>query len=188
MTRGLGPAALAAVQGEVVGCTRAVELLFAAGPVRLNGSSVPLTIGGNVFGAVGLLGGIGTIEETAELQTSGISLTLAGVPRDTVALALQEPYQGRQGTVWEVFLDAAGTVVDAVIVFRGRMDQMNVLYGQTCTVEVTLEDKLTDMDRPNLRRYTAEDQQRNHPGDRGFEFVAATVEKDIVWPARSFRE
>jgi hypothetical protein len=188
MIRGLGTAALAAVQAEIVACTRAVELLFAGGPVRLNGSTETIVIGGNDYLGVGLLGGITTIAEEADLRNAGISLTLAGVPRDAVSLAFNEQYQGRQATVFEVFLDAAGAVIEAIVVFRGRMDQMNIRYGEICTVEVTLEDRLTDMDRPNLRRYTDADQQREYPGDRGFEFVPATVEKEIIWPARSFTQ
>lgn len=189
MSRGLGSAGLAAVQAEVVTCTRAVELLFASGAVRANGATVPLVINGNTYAGLGLLGGISQIEEVADLQSAGLRLTLAGIPRDVVALALAEPYQGRPATVWEVFLDGAtGQVVDAVIVFRGRMDQMNVRLGEAATIEVTLEDRLTDMDRPNLRRFTDEDQQRTYPGDRGFEFVPATVEREIIWPARSFKE
>ena len=188
MTRGLGAPGTAAVQQEVVTRTTAVELLFASGSVRLNGGFIPLTIGGEAFEAVGLLGTITVVGEVAELQSAGITVTLAGVPRDAVAIAMAEPYQGRAATVWEVLLDGDnGSIIEAVVIFRGRMDQMNIRLGETATVEVTLEDRLTDMDRPALRRYTREDQQRQYPGDRGFDFVPAVVERDIIWPSRSFK-
>jgi hypothetical protein len=187
VTRGLGAAALAAIQGEVVTCTRAVELLFDSGAVRLSAATVPLTIAGQVFHGVGILGGISTVQEEADLRSAGLTLTLAGVPADVAAVALAEPYHDKPATVWEVILGADGQVIEAIICFRGRIDQMNILLGDTATVEVTLEDRLTDMDSPNLERYTPEDQGRTHPGDRGFDFVPATVEKEIIWPARSFR-
>lgn len=188
MTRGLGATALTAANGEVVLRTSAVELLFASQTVRLNGAAEPLVIGGNTFDGVGLLGGISTVQEAGDLASSGISLTLAGVPRDLVSVTLNEQYQGRPATVYEVFLDPATyAVIEAPIIFRGRMDQMNIALGETATIELTLEDRLTDMDRPKLRRYTDEDQKRAFPTDRGFEFVASTVEKEIIWPARSFR-
>ncbi len=186
MSRGLGAAALAAATGEVVHVTHAVELIFASGPVRLNGSTVPLTIGGQEFLGVGLLGGISELEETGDLQSAGCTLRLAGVPQDAIALALEEGYQGRAATVWLCFLDAAGALIEAVVTFRGRMDQMTVRYGETCIVEVTVEDQLTDMDRPNLRLYTDEDQQRQFPGDRFFRFGPRTAEVEITWPSRSF--
>jgi hypothetical protein len=188
MSRGLGGAATTAVQGEVVTRTSAVELLFASGAVRLNGSLAPLVIGGATFDGVGLLGGITQVSEVAEMQSAGITVSIAGVPRDVVSLAMAEPYQGRQATVWEVLLDPdTGGVIEAVVIFRGRMDQMNLRLGETAAVEVTLEDRLTDMDRPALSRYTPEDQARAYPADRGFDFVSATVEKDIVWPSRTWR-
>lgn len=187
MTRGLGAAALAAIQSEVVTCTRAVELLFDSGPVRLSAATVPLTINGQLFHGVGVLGGISTVEEEADLRSAGITLTLAGVPADVAAIALAEPYHDKPATVWEVILGPDNQLIEAVVAFRGRIDQMNILLGTTATVEVTLEDRLTDMDSPNLARYTSEDQQRDFPGDRGFDFVPATVEKEIIWPARSFR-
>lgn len=188
MTRGIGTAGLAAVQDEVVTRTTAVELLCASGPLRFNGSLETLVIAGNSFAGVGLLGGISTVSEAADLQSAGITVTLAGVPRDAVAIAMTEAYQGRAATVWEVLLDSdTGLMIEAVVIFRGRMDQMNIRLGETATVEVSLEDRLTDMDRPALRRYTREDQQRQFPGDQGFDFVPAVVERDIIWPSRSFK-
>lgn len=189
MTRSLSTAVRAAIQAEVVARTCAVELLFDSGPVRFNGGFADITIDGQVFPGLGALVGIGQIEESYELQSNGMSVTLSGIPRDAVALALTETYQNRQATVWEVVLDRATgqPVANPVIVFRGRMDQMNVQDGETATVEVTMEDHLTEMDLPNLARNTDEDQQRQYPGDLFFQFVPATAEKEVIWPSRSFR-
>lgn len=188
MTRGLQPAALAAVTAEVVTRTMAVELDFLSGVVRYAGCPQDLVIGGNAFLGIGGLGGISAAAEGAELRSYGLTLSLAGIPRDIVAVALAEPYQGRRGTVWEVPLSAAGApVADPIVIFRGRMDTMDVQLGETATVRLQLENRLADWDRPRMRRYTDEDQQAAFPGDKGFRFVAATTEKEIVWPARTFR-
>jgi hypothetical protein len=186
MTRGLGTAAAAAVQQEVVTRTSAVELLFASGPLRLNGSQAPLIIGGQEYLGVGVMGSISAVSEVAEIQSSGLTLSLAGIPRDVVAIAMAEPYQGRPATVFEVLLDEAGAVIEAIVIFRGRLDQMNIRLGELAQIEVTLEDRLTDMDRPALSRYTPEDQARAHPGDKGLDFVSRTVEQEVIWPSRNF--
>ncbi len=187
MTRGLGTAAEAAIQQDTVATLTAVEVLFAGGPVRLVNGLAPISIEGNEYQPVGILGGVSTIQETAELQSAGISLSLSAIPADVVAIAMGEPYQGRRVTVWEVILDAdTGLVLEAQIAFRGRANQMNIELGEQATIELTADDRLVDMDRPNLSRYTDEDQKRRFPSDRGFEFVAATAEKDVVWPSRSF--
>ncbi len=188
MTRGLSPAAAAAAQGEIVARTVAVDLDFSSGVVRVNGSLASIVIAGNEYLGVGSLGGISTAEESAELQSYGMTVSLAGIPRDAIALALTQAYQGRRATVWEVLLDRNTwqPIADPTVIFRGRIDQMNVTMGQTATVEVRLENRLVDWERPRIRRYTSEDQHLAHPTDRGFEFVSDTAEREIVWPAGSF--
>lgn len=188
MTRGLTPATLAAVTAEVVARTVAVQLDFPAGVVRYAGCPQDLTIGGNLFLGVGALGAITATEESGELRAYGLTVSLTGIPRDLVAVALQQAYQGRRATVWDVPLTAAGQpVADPIVMFRGRMDTMDIELGEDVgTVRLRLENRLADWERPRIRRYTHEDQQRAHPGDRGFEFVSATTEKEVIWPARSF--
>lgn len=188
MTRRLSPAAAAAAQGEIVARTVAVDLDFSSGVVRVNGSLASIVIAGNEYLGVGSLGGISTAEESAELQAYGMTVSLAGIPRDAIALALTQAYQGRRATVWEVLLDRNTwqPIADPTVIFRGRIDQMNVTMGQTATVEVRLENRLVDWERPRIRRYTSEDQHLAHPTDRGFEFVSDTAEREIVWPAGSF--
>lgn len=188
MSRGLTTAAATAATSEIVARTVAVELDFPSGFVRVNGSVASVVIGGNEFIGIGGLGGISAAEESAELQAYGLSVSLSGIPRDAIALALVEAYQNRPATVWEVLLnrDTWQPIADPVVIFRGRMDQMNVSLGQTATVEVRLENRLVDWERPRIRRYTSEDQQVLHPTDRGFEFVTDVAEREIVWPAASF--
>ena len=188
MTRGLTTAAEAAVQQEVVLRTVAVQLDFSSASVRVNASPADISIGGDVFLGLGGFGAISAMAENAEIKSRGISLTLSGVPRDLVAVALGEPYQGRAATVWEVVLDRETwlPVADPFVVFRGRMDTMDVAMGQSCTITLGVEDRLVDLERPRIRRYTDEDQQARYPGDAFFSFVPATTEKELVWPAASF--
>jgi hypothetical protein len=188
MSRGLTAAALTAVSGETVSRTLAVELSFPSGFARFCGAPFDLTIGGATFTGVGQLGNVSAAEESAELRAYGLTVRLSGIPRDNIASALTEAYQGRPATVWEVPLDADWRpVADPVLIFRGRMDQMDIALGDTAAVTVRLENRLADWERARVRRYTDEDQQRRHAGDLFFRFLPATVEKEIIWPARSFR-
>jgi hypothetical protein len=188
MTRGLTPAALGAVSAEAARGCLAVELLFPAGAVRFVAAPFDITLGGETFSGVGQLVEISVIEETSELAASGMTVGLSGIPRDLVAVALGQAYQNRRGTVWWVPLDAAELpVADPILLFRGRMDTMEIQMGETATVRVRLESRLADWERPNLRRYTHEDQVARHPGDLFFIFVSATTEKELIWPARTFR-
>ena len=188
MSRGLSTAAATAATSEIVARTVAVDLDFPSGVVRVNGSPASIFIADAEYLGVGALGGISAAEESAELQAYGMTVTLSGIPRDAVAIALSQAYQGRRATVWEVLLDRTTwqPIASPIVIFRGRMDQMNVAMGQTATVEVRLENRMVDWERPRIRRYTSEDQHLAHPTDRGFEFVSDTAEREIVWPAGSF--
>ena len=187
MTRGLSAIQLAAAADEQVARTVAVELDFPDGFARYHGGHDAIVVNGNEFLGVGNLGGISVAEESAELRAYGMVLKLAGVPRDNVAYALGQAYQGRPGTVWEVQLDpTTWQVLGALVVFRGRMDQMDISIGQQAVVTVKLENRLADWDRPRILRFTDDEQRRRDPNDGSFRFLPATTEKEIIWPARSF--
>jgi hypothetical protein len=188
MTRSLTPAVASAVTAEQVARTIAVELDFPSGVSRWNASPRTVTIGGNDFLGVGILGGVSVTEESAELRAYGLTLTLSGIPRDVVSLGLLQGFQNRRGAVWEVPLnpDTHVPLASAVLVFRGRMDTLDVQLGETATIQVTLENRLADWERPRMRRYTDEDQQQAFPGDTGFRFLTATTEKEIIWPGRDY--
>jgi hypothetical protein len=187
VSRDLSTDALAAVQAEVVRRTTAVSLDFSSGFARYSGAPFNLVIDGQTYYGLGGIGQISVIEEGAELRAYGLVLSLTGIPRDTIALALGEAYQGREAIVYEILLDENEEVIaDPIVVFRGRMDQMDVMLGSTATVQVRLENRLADWERARVRRYTDEDQKREYPTDRFFEFVSASAEKEIVWPDRNF--
>lgn len=187
MSRGLDAPSLAAATGEVVTGCMAVALDFPSGIARWNASTQDIVIGGETFLGVGVLGSISAIEEGAETRAYGISVGITGIPRDAVALALTQEYQGRPGTVWAFQLDANGAPAGTPkIYFRGRMDQMSVQLGETATVTVKLENRLADLERARISRYTNEDQTQKYPTDKGFEFVTATVDKDITWPGSNW--
>lgn len=184
--RALSTAVEAAIQAEIVSRTVAVEMDFPSGFVRVNGSPGDFVILGQTYLGIGGLGAISAAEESAELRAYGLTLALSGIPRDMVAVALGQAYQGRRVTVREVVFDTTTwlPLADPVVVFRGRMDTMDVRLGEMATITIKAENRLADWERPRIRRYTDEDQQLAHPGDRGFRFVSSTAEKEIIWPGR----
>jgi len=62
------------------------------------------------------------------------------------------------------------------------MDTMTIAEaGEYSTISIAVENKLIAFEKTKIRRYTAEDQKIDHPTDKGFEFVTAIVEKEIIW-------
>jgi hypothetical protein len=79
--------------------------------------------------------------------------------------------------------DAAGALIaDPVGCFVGQMDQPTLdVTGTSATISINCESRLIEMNVAVDRRYTNEDQQRDYPGDRGFEFVNSIQEAQIYW-------
>ena len=158
------------------------ELDFASGFVRVHTGVGDIAYAGNTYVGVGNLGGVERINESSELQASGVRLTLSGVPNDLVSVALSENYQGRAARLWIGLLNEQHTLIaDPIGPFGYRMDSMSGEIGQMSTLVLTAEDIFADWDRPRVRRYSDADQKAEYPADRGFEHTAQMVEKTLFW-------
>ncbi len=159
-----------------------VKLEFDSGSLRLWSGRGDITFNSEVYQGVGHLGELSAIEEGAEARAFGVAMKLSAIPASHISIALIEDVQGRPASVWLGFLDDNYVLVgDPVLVFKGRMDTIDVEIGDTATLFLTAESRLADWQRPRIRRYTAAQQEERFPGDKGFEFVSDTVEKEIVW-------
>jgi len=186
MGRTITAATTTASAAEIARPFLAVELDFASGFTRANSTHKDLTFntgaGSFSFLGVGNLGEMSSVQEGTELQAYGLTLKLSGVNAAHLSLALGEQYQGRSAKIWLGFLDVNFAVIaDPVLIFQGRMDTMGIALGETGEIAVNVESRLADWERPRIRRYTDVDQQAAFPGDRGLEFVAQMVEKELVW-------
>lgn len=182
MARSLLPETAAAAAAPVVRPVLLARLDFASGLVRVTSAPFDLTVKDETYVGVGTLGGVSAVPEGAELQSYAISLSLSGIPSELVQLALSDPAQGRDARLWLLLLDENHQAVgEAVLLFRGRIDTMDVTLGQTATITLSVQSRLADWERPRVRRYTHEDQKAEYPDDRGFEYVARMAEKTIYW-------
>jgi len=181
MNRVIDSATAAAVQAGHVPYLFFVQLDFSA-PLRVCSSGYDIAWNGQTWMGLGALGGLEPIEEQASLEATGVRLTLTGVPVDMVAISLTEQYQGRACQIWFAPLrEDLQLVVQPIRLFSGRMDTMDTEVGDTATITLTAESRMVSWDKARVRRYNNEDQQSRYPGDRGFEYVAQMVEKNLLW-------
>ena len=167
--------------------TLLVELDFQAQPVRLHSGVGTIAWNGGEWLGVGALGKISNVSESTDLQPARIKLALSGVPPETIAISLGEHYQGRRARIWLALVDEATDGVGMpILLFSGMMDSMTGTLGETGEITVTLENRLAAWLRPRDLRFNEESHRLHYPADRGFEFLAATTEKSILW-GRTFR-
>ena len=142
-----------------------------------------LAYGGNTYTGVGDLLSISEIKETSDISATGINVSITGIKSSFIVIAKNHEYQGRALTVSLGAFDSVGSLIaDPVILFSGFMDTMIIAENaEYSTITVSVENKLIAFERSKIRRYTAEDQKIDYPADKGFEFVAAIVQKDILW-------
>ena len=211
MTRSLPGDILTAIESQDVRPFFAVELLFD----NPNELYFWTGIGGLVFDGITYTGAgnlmqISEVQESTDIAAKGATLTLSGIPSDLLALAYDEPYQGRVckikfGMIGEgvesgsfllhdddfyLLLNDAGDKLDISSdgpasmfeLFVGTMDQMNISEGpDTSTISLAVESKMIDLERPRIRRYTDPNQQSRFSGDLAFEFVTRLQDEKLDW-------
>jgi hypothetical protein len=128
---------------------------------------------------------------------------LSGVPSEVLSLALSEPYQGRvcniyfgtfiQGSILQesasyILLQDGSKInleeesANFNELFSGYMDQMNIEEtSDTSTIQLLVENKLVDLERARVARFTSGYQKSIYAGDLGFDFVEDLQDKQISW-------
>jgi hypothetical protein len=159
----------------------AVEMEFDSGVLRLWNGYRDITVDGKAFLGSGTLLSISQVEETGEVAAKGVSITLSGISSEILSVALTENYQNRTARIYLGAIDSEGAI-SSYELFAGRLDVMSMEdSGETATVSVTAENRLIDLERPRIRRFTAEDQKSIFPGDLGLDYVNDLQDKTLDW-------
>jgi hypothetical protein len=196
----------------------AVELMFDTRTIDFGGEAIEagplyfwtglgdLTIGDITYTGTGSMLQISEVKETADIAAAGATLTLSGIPTEILALALQEPYQGRLcyikfgmiGANKDFLLKQDGSFIlledsSAIDIstgdpnvlttlFTGYMDQMAIEEGpDTSIISLAVESKLIDLDRPRVQRYTSASQKARYANDLAFDFIPDLQDKPLSW-------
>jgi len=150
----------------------ACDLDFASGHVRAHDGIGTISFGGHDYDGVGKLGGIQIAEESVDVITRPLSLTISGVDAALVTTAMTEQYQGREATLYLGLVDNdSNQLVDAPeVLWRGFMNQMSIKLAEALgEIVLTCENRMRR--EPRIARYTHEDQQLLYPGDRFFDLI-----------------
>lgn len=179
MSRDISTVIAQSLSDEVLSPFFAIDLEFDSGTLRLWTGVGAKVINGETYVGAGNFLQISEMRETAELRASGVTLSLNAIPTEILGLALQEPYQERPA---KVYFGVAGQQSAMSEVFTARMDQMTIEEGsQTCTIQLTVENVLIDLERQRVLRFTNNNQQSRFPDDRGFEFVETIQQRELFW-------
>ena len=125
---------------------------------------------------------IQNVEEDNELSSTNMTISISGLSANIVTYATTEDYQNRPVTIKMFFFHPdTDDEVGNVILFKGRMDTLTVVDGDSFSVVISAENKLIDLTRPKNLFYTAETQNFLYSGDKGLEFVSKIREQTVNW-------
>ena len=204
MSRDLSTITIENIEANVVYPFFATELQFDSNIIRMwTGQGTLVLADGTQWIGLGQLLSISSVEETSEMAVKGASISLSGIPSELLSLALSEPYQGRvakiyfgtfqQGSILQetanyILLEGGGRInLESMSkgfneLFSGYMDQMNIEEGgDTSTIQMNVENKLIDLERARVARYTSGYQKSVYPNDLGMDFIEDLQDKKIPW-------
>ena len=157
----------------------AIDLEFDTQPLYLWTGYGSVTINSKTYVGVGNLVSVSSVEETSDISVRGATLQITGISSDALSLALNEPYQGRTATVYFGVLNDTSTYTE---VFTGFMDKMDIAEGaDSSLIELSIENKLVDLERPRANRFTSSHQKTRFPCDLGLDFLESLQDKEISW-------
>jgi hypothetical protein len=154
------------------------------GDVRVWSGIGDLTYDSETYIGTGTFGGVSATNERTDLTASGVTLSLSGIPSSLVSTALGQVQQGRLCQVWMALLNTStGALVDDPYELFAGFSDVTVLteQGETSTISIQAENRLVDLERARIRRYTDEDQKSEHSADIGFKFVPSLQDKVILF-------
>lgn len=186
--RALAPPVLAAAKSDTGnGRFIAVELDYPDGMVRVNSSQWDFELEGNTYLGLGILGTISELKESADGQSVAYSLQLTGVPEYLTIGGIkkratdyfgEQDVQGRSSRVFIGVCNSKNQVTGYHCINTGFMDAQDISMG---VVKLQCESIAIDWYRPRVRYLTDNDQQRQHPGDDIFKFLAAMPGMTLKW-------
>lgn len=185
-----------ALAGGTVQAAWLVRFDFASAPMRLwLGHGELVTADGARWKGMGSLASVDGIEQAVNGMAPQATFTLSGIDAEIMRLARGEyeaEVKGRRVTALIQFFgvdDPADPdnqrVLDAPYpLWSGRCLAPNFAIGEdgNRSVSIEAESLFSLRTRPRFAMYTDADQQHRFPGDRGFEFVGALVNKTVTWP------
>ena len=175
-----------AVQAAEIHPVMLAKINTSGGDVLIWSGNGNLVYDGDTYIGTGTLGGVSVVEEKTDLTATGVTFTLSGIPSALISTALGQVQHGR---TCQMFLALLNTSTSAIIddpyeLFTGFTDVTTLTeQPDTATINIQAENRLVDLERPRIRRYTDEDQKSGtgDSADVGFEFVQALQDKVIIF-------
>lgn len=175
---------LSAMEQPNVGLVLAAEIDFPSGVTRVHTGTGTVIINGQTFVGVGTLGDVGSVTEENSTSSSTMSMALSGLDMSLVGETLNEEVIGCDVVCYLAVMNDRGVVTGANVLFEGFITDTSLQAGQQNALSYVIANVFERWSQGLPDRYTDESQQRLHPGDRFFRYVAQMAERSIFWGSK----
>lgn len=175
---------LSAMEQPNVALVLAAEIDFPSGITRVHTGTGTVIINGQTFLGVGTLGDVGSVTEENSTSSSTMSMALSGLDMSLVGETLNEEVIGRNVICYLAVMNDQGVVTGTNVLFEGFITDTALQAGQQNALSYVIANVFERWSQGLPDRYTDESQQRLHPGDRFFRYVAQMAERSIFWGSK----
>ena len=162
MRQGLDTGMQAAIAAGVIIPGILASLTFKSGVQNLWTGASPLVWNGDTFQGVGLLAGLAPIVEGTEVRADGTSVSLNGVDPTLYQDSLDDIQLGAPAKIWLACLapNSLALMGSPYLLFAGLIDRPDFkIGGESISIQLALESRMTNLQRASNRRYTSADQR-----------------------------
>lgn len=175
---------LSAMEQPNVTLVLAAEIHFPSGVTRVHTGTGVVIINGQTFLGVGTLGDVGSITEENSTSSSTMSMALSGLDMSLVGETLNEEVIGCSVICYIAVMNEVGTISASNVLFEGFITDTSLQAGRQNALSYVVANVFERWQQGLPDRYTDESQQRLHPGDRFFRYVAQMAERSIYWGSK----
>jgi hypothetical protein len=160
-----------------------VDVAFRSAPEYVWTGVGNIVYNGNTYRGVGSFGKLGGITESSSVTADGTTISLSGIDPALLAECLTDIQLGAPVTIYFALFDGSLNILGTPYpLFVGVVDQPVIQPGlDELTISLKLENKLANLQRANMRRYTAADQNLYYPGDTAFNWVELLNDQALKW-------
>ena len=182
MSRSIDATLQFAFVAEAIAPVILADLTFRSGAQHAWTGVGDLAWNGNTYLGVGSLGRSGGVQEGVGVQAQGTSVSLSGVDSTLLTECLTDIQIGAPATLWIGLFQNGAIVGTPYKWFSGSVDKAPIRTGpKTMTIALSLETRMSLLQRGSNRRYTAADQRRKYPTDTAFGWVEILNDVALRW-------
>jgi hypothetical protein len=165
-----------------------IKLDFPSGLVCLHNGVGTYSFGGNDYLGVGAFGTISAIEDTTDLVSKPIQLTLSSISGGIIDAIKTDNVFGRDADIYLGVLNDVGQLLGTPDNwYSGHMEIPSLTLGRDDAIQVSLQSRASRLRLRNNKRYTIEDHQTDYPGDLFFEFLSQLMDAQVIWGGEKVR-